>query len=194
MKDINTREDYSFEEIEEKESYIQCRNDLVNDYKMWATDIWMKVIRRAIEDAALCKTNRDHGIKLTEEEEQWEISALGFLFDPSWVVPFDDYFVDITCPKCQSIWSNLMSVVAAENSVCPKCKNSINPKYVTYNITEEQGIREIDLRELLSLWGVYNMEKFRNGCRHEIEILSKRKIPKQRKEKCQKKQLELTGI
>lgn len=178
MKNIDIREDYSNEITEEREITISSRNSLIEEYKKWPTDLWMKVLQRAIEDAAYCKSLRDADIELSEEEKEWEMSALSFLFDENHKIAFDDYLVDITCTKCNHVWPIEMSIVSAEMSICPVCNNNMSPKYVVYDITEEQSIREISLEELISLWGVNNIKTFREGCLNRIEELSKRKKPR----------------
>jgi hypothetical protein len=178
MKEIDIRETYDEEIREEREAVFSARQSISNDFKKWPTDLWMKVIQRAIEDAAFAKSLRDSGEELTDEVLDWEDSAIEFLFNDNHKIPFDDYVVEISCPRCGFEWSNQMSVVAAETSICSKCKYKINTKYIEYRIKKEQILKEISLEELVSLWGVNDIDRFREGCRKRIDELSKKKKPK----------------
>jgi len=178
MKEIDIRENYSKEIEEEREASFSARQSISNEFKKWPTDLWMKVIQRAIEDAAFAKSLRDSGKELSQEIIEWEESSLSFLFDPNHRIPFDDYLVEIACPKCEATWTNPMSVVSAEISICEKCKYKISTKYIEYRIIDEQVTREISLEELVSLWGVENMTMFRAGCRKRIDSLALKKSPK----------------
>ena len=182
MKDIDKRECYDEEESEEHYVTIESRQALSNTYKKWPTDLWMKVIQRAIEDAALAKSARDNDEVLSSEMAEDEDSALSFLFNNDHKVPFDDYEVEIICPKCSQRWNATMSIVSAEPSICSGCKYKISTKYIEYRITEKKVTAEISLEELISLWGVENIEAFRDGCWNRIEELSVRKKPKKKQE------------
>ena len=180
MKDIDKRECYLEEELEERSVTIESRQELSESYKKWTTDLWMKVIQRAIEDAALAKSARDNDEEISEEMNKWEDSALSFLFNNDHKIPFDDYLVEIICPKCGNAWTNAMSVVSAEPSICSGCKYKISTKYIEYRITNEEVVSEISLAELISLWGIEDIEGFRDGCWDRIEELSLRKKPKKK--------------
>lgn len=180
MKDIDKRKCYSEEEEEERYATIESRQELSESYKKWTTDLWMKVIQRAIEDAALAKSVRDNDEELSPEMAEWEDSALGFLFNNDHKIPFDDYRVQIICPRCGNSWTDAMSIVSAEPSVCSGCKYRISTKYIEYRITNEETTAEISLAELISLWGIDDIEGFRDGCWDRIEELSQRKKPKKK--------------
>lgn len=180
MKDIDKRECYSLEESEERSATIESRQELSESYKKWTTDLWMKVIQRAIEDAALAKSARDCDEEVLGEMAEWEDSALNFLFNNDHKIPFDDYKVQIICPKCKHSWTDAMSIVSAEPSICTECRYKISTKYIEYRITNEEVKSEISLAELISLWGVNDIEGFRDGCWDRIEELSQRRKPKKK--------------
>lgn len=178
IKEIDIREDYEEETSEEKQAYLSSRQPIINDFKKWPTELWMKVIQKAIEDAAFAQSLRNNGEQISEEIKEWEESALSFLFDDNHRIPFDDYMVEISCPRCGFTWTNYMSTASAETSICTECKYKINSKYIEYRIKSEQAIKEISLAELISLWGVENISMFRDGCKKRINELSQKKRQK----------------
>lgn len=178
MKNIDKRECYDDEELEERNATIESRQALFNSYKKWPTDLWLKVIQRAMDDAALAKAARDNDKVISSEMAEDEDSALSFLFNKDHKIPFDDYEVEIICPKCNIRWNAKMSTVSAVPSICTACKYKISTKYIEYRIANKKVKIEISLEELLSLFGIQNIEKFRDGCWKRIEELSLRKRPK----------------
>lgn len=180
MKDIDNRESYEIEELEERNTTLEARESLIQNHKKWPTELWTKVIERAIEDAAHAKGLRDSNKKLSFDAQENESSALSFLFDPKHKIPFDDYVVEITCPKCKHVWHKPMSEASASKSKC-KCKYKISTKYIDSKITNKIVKKEISLEELVSLWGVDDIEGFRDGCWRRIEEQSKQKGKKYKK-------------
>jgi predicted RNA-binding Zn-ribbon protein involved in translation (DUF1610 family) len=171
LKQIDIREDYSLEELEERYKIISAQQDITKEYKKWATDLWMKVIQRAIDDILLIRIMESNGEEITEEMKEWKESAESFLFDEDYYIPFDDYEVTIECPKCGSQWKKQMSTVVAEKSRCSKCKYKISTKYIDYRIISKDIKTEISLEELISLWGIENITLFREGCKKRIDDL-----------------------
>lgn len=156
----------------------------------------MKVINRAIEDLSLYKLMRAQGKELKEEEVELEQTAESFLFNENHRVAMDDYQVDIICPKCQHRWESMMSSAAGLESVCPRCSYKTNWKFTEYELTENQVIKDISLEELISLWGVEDIDGFRKGCRRRIQekVDNKLKLTKSKEMKKQKNQLELPNM
>lgn len=183
MKNIDKRESYLKEEIEERNSTISSRQSLSKEYKKWPTELWMKVIQRAIEDAALAKENRDKDKKISEEMKENEDSALSFLFNDDHRIPFDDFVIEIKCPRCNQKWKDTISKASEKNSVCSNCKYVINIKYIEYRITNEYITKSISLAELIEFWGVHDIEGFRDGCWNRIEELSRQKTKSKSKSK-----------
>jgi len=169
-----TRPSYEQVDAEDRYAQLSSRTDILS--KSFTTDLWMKVITRAIDDVALYQFMREEGKQLKEEEIEFEESAKAFLFDENHHIPIDDYQVNINCPKCESSWKSSMSEVAGTDSICPTCKYKTSWKYTIYDITDNQIIKEISLKELISLWGVENIIGFRSGCKRRIQQIVDKKI------------------
>lgn len=177
MKSSSTqhpRPSYNKVDAADREAQLTSRTDILS--KSFATDLWMRVISRAIDDVALFMFMRASGTELKEEDIEYEESANGFLFDDTHRIPMDDYLVDIDCQKCQQTWSEPMSQAAGSDSICPHCGNKTSWKYTTYRMTEQQVIRDMSLEELVSLWGVEDVKVFRSGCKRRIDELVKKKL------------------
>jgi hypothetical protein len=152
----------------------------------------MKVITRAIDDVALYEVMRAQDKELTEEEKEFESSANAFLFNEEHRIPLDDYKVDVICPKCENIWESIMSLAAGADSICPACNYKTSWKFTTYTVTNDQIIKDISLKELISLWGVDDIKGFRAGCKRRIgEIVSSKLKSIEGKKMKKKNQMEL---
>jgi len=172
------RPSYSIVDEEDREAQLNSRTNILS--KSFATDLWMKVISRSIDDAALYKFMRLTKKELKEEEEEFEASAWNFLFNDKHRIPMGDYLVDINCPKCEYIWTSYMSIAAGSDAICPTCKHKTSWKYTIYTITDDQVIRDISLEELIELWGVENISGFRTGCRRRINEIVEKKLKSER--------------
>lgn len=171
----------SYDIVDEKDriAHIASYGDVLN--KSFVTDLWMQVINRAINDIAQSRIMRALGIPLKEEDIDNEESAVSFLFNDNHRIPLDDYIVDVICQKCDHIWQNMMSVVSSTDMECPKCRSRSSWKYTIYRITEEQTIREISLKELVSIWGIEDIDLFRKGCERYIELTINKKLVRKQK-------------
>ena len=187
MKQFDIREDYNEEEQLERECIIESKDGartIINNYK----NLWVKVIKRAINDAALMRINipkwenklnhilserKKKKIKIEIEKMHGiENSALAFLFNPNHKIPWSDFTINVQCPKCKNEWKTLMSIAAEQTSKCSKCKYDISSKYIQYRIIEEEKEKEISLEELLYLFEIENIEEFRDKAWKEIEYKS----------------------
>lgn len=187
MKQFDIREDYTEEEKLERQCIIESKDSartIINNHK----NLWVKVIKRSINDAALMRINipkwEDKLKKTIDERKRKKIeieiekmnsiedSALAFLFNPDHKIPWDDFTINVQCPKCKNEWKTLMSVAAEQTSKCSKCKYDISAKYIQYRITEEYKDKEITLEELLYLFEIENIEEFRDKAWKEIEYKS----------------------
>jgi len=168
------RPSYTAVDNADREAHIESRTDVLN--KSFVTDLWMKVITRAIDDVALYQIMRHKGKILKEEDLENEASAKGFLFDDSHKIPMGDYLIDIHCPKCNKEWVQAMSIVVGQDSICPHCNHRTNRKYVDYTITEDQVIKDISLQDLIAIWGVNNIDSFREGVKDRVEEIIEKKL------------------
>lgn len=176
---MTTRPSYRKVDRDDREAQLASRSDVLT--KSFATDLWMRVIQRAIDDLALFRFMRAKGKTLKEDELKDEASAKGFLFDDDYTIPMDDYLVDVDCPKCNRSWTDKLSSVIGQNSTCPNCEYVVNKKYISYRITELQTIKEISLEDLISLWGVEDVDVFRTGINRRINEIVKSKLEKSNK-------------
>jgi ribosomal protein S27E len=161
------RPQYTQVDNDDREAQIGSRDNIFN--KSFVTDLWMKVITKAIEDVALYTVMRKKGKVLREEDLDNEHSAISFLFDKNHKVPLDDYLVNVSCPKCKKQQTAFISTVAGQDFYCSECDTLTNKKYIEYSITKSQKIKEISLKELIALWGVEDMDGFRAGLRRRID-------------------------
>lgn len=169
-----SRPSYKIVDNQERNAYISSRNDILT--KSFATDLWLKVISRAIDDLVMYQTYRAEGKELRDDEKEYEATAYGFLFDEEYTVPLDDYIAIVKCQKCNNETEKLMSLVISEDFFCPECKNKITAKTAVANIVSTKVKVEITLEELLSYWGMDNIKAFRIGCKKRIkELINKRR-------------------
>jgi len=160
------------EDFEEHEAIITSRTDVIN--KQNATDIWSRVVQKAIDDLALFLRMKQDNEKMSEEDISNATSAYGFLFSDDYTIPFDDYYIDIYCPGCDDIWMDKMSDAATTaNITCPLCGYKTSWSSLEYQISKEQNLCEISLPELLTYWGQNDIEGFRRGARERICQLAK---------------------
>lgn len=161
----------------EKEAYIASRNDVL--VKSFVTDLWLKVISRAIDDLVIYQLYRAEGKELKEEEKEYESSAYNFLFNDEYTIPLDDYNVLVSCCRCEHQTLKLISLVVSEDFVCPECKAKVSSKTALMNVLEKQCRVEITLKELLSYLNLNDIDSFRDGCKKRIkDLVGKRKRSK----------------
>ena len=167
------RYNYEQADIEDRDAHLTSRSQVIN--KSGEADLWIEVIQKSINDIALFKTLRQEGKKLTEEEEEYEESAWRFIFDDEYRIPMDDYLITITCARCEKKWNNYVSKASGSHVVCPVCRHRTSWKFATYEMEPEQVIREMSLSELLSLFGINNLDEFRTGVKKRVEELIQKK-------------------
>jgi len=165
-----SRPKYDHVDKEDRLAQLSSRTETIS--KSFVTDLWMKVLHRAIDDIVLFTTMRDGNIPLKEEEIELEKSANEFLFDDSHRIPMDDYIVNIKCSCCEdTIYTDNMSVLSAGDSICPTCSFKADEKLTKYEISSEFLVKDVSLAELLAMWNIYDVSGFRKGTRIRIEKL-----------------------
>ena len=168
------RPKYDHVDNEDREAQLSSRTETIS--KSFVTDLWMKVLHRAIDDVVLYTVMRDSGTPLKEEDLEFEQSAHDFLFDDSYRIPMDDYDVMIDCFGCKKYsYKDKMSVLSAGYSRCPKCYTTQEEKVTSYKIASGKPVKDISLEELLALWGIDDIDGFRKGTRARIEELVEKK-------------------
>jgi hypothetical protein len=134
------------------------------------SNMWIRVILRAVDDLILCEYKYRKNGSLTDEEMEFETTANGFLFDYQWRIPLDDYLVNVICQKCKRGKSaKPMSKVAGNSSVCECCGHKTSWKYVVYETIPGQDIKDISFNELISSWGFENVNSVREYLKQYIE-------------------------
>jgi hypothetical protein len=171
---MSLRPSYDESDTIDRNAHLASRSNV--SIKTFATNLWMRVISRAIDDIALYEFMREVGRELKDEEQECEASAVGFLFSDEHRVPIDDYLIDILCQKCGMEWESLISKVAGTSCTCPLCGNKTTWQYTTYEIVEDQEIKDISLQDLISLLGVEDIEAFRDGCNKKIDSLVNKRL------------------
>jgi DNA-directed RNA polymerase subunit RPC12/RpoP len=121
----------------------------------------------------LKKKNEENYRKILAKEREMdeiEYSALNFLFNDEHRIPWDDFIVEIKCPKekCKNTWKRMMSEAAATESICPHCGYRISTKYIDYRIQNEIIPRTINFKDILLLLGYDNFEEWRKQIKEVI--------------------------
>lgn len=168
------RPQYDQVDEEDRQAHIGSRSDILS--KSFVTDLWMKVIGRAVDDLVSINLMRQQGTPLKDEDKESEESAMSFLFDDNHRIALDDYLVDITCVNCMASLSEPMSQFTGGESICSGCNTPVDPKVCDYTITENQVYRDISLQELLATWDIDDIDGFREGVRNRIKSQVAKKI------------------
>ena len=179
-----------YDQVDEEDRMAQLGSRTNVLGKSFVTDLWTKVLHRAIDDIVLYRVMRENDVPLKEEDIELEMSAQEFLFDDEYRVPMDDYQIRTECHKCKKSYLDWMSCLSCASSYCPICNNKQDIKFSSYIILEEQQLKDISLRELLSIWDIEDVDGFRKGVKLRIESLvekkreaaSNRTLAKQKKE------------
>lgn len=161
------RIDYTNADLEDYLDYISTRNNIL--YKLNATELWIKVIQKAVDDLVYFDRLRKKGKILTKEQLEYEQSANDFLFDPNYTFPFDDYIVNITCSVCKKEFTIPMSLFSSNVEMCRDCSGGCTQDNAEFEITNVP--KEITLNDLLSFWGIEDIDNFRKLKYKQIEKL-----------------------
>lgn len=168
--------DYKLEDKLAREDYINSRNDVIR--KSDATELWTKVISKAIDDI-IYYTVLENKQNLKEEEEACRKNAREFLFNDEHRVPFDYYTIITQCPECNNTTELQMSDYISGIEMCNNCSAFYDTEETLYDIAKLN--KEISFRELLSIiWDIDNVEEFREGIERRIKMSVEKRI-------CQKK-------
>lgn len=138
-------------------------------------NLWGKVIKSAITDIVYYDTTKIlKNRKLKRKHKEWKISALNFLFNDDFFFPFDTYSIQFNCEFCHT--SNSCKITEYVNSlhVCSSCSKLLNNEETSFQIIEVK--KEINLRELLSVMGLENIEYLRKSFKKEIRDRIKERI------------------
>ena len=169
-----SRPKYDQVDNEDRLAQLSSRTATIN--KSFVTDLWMKVLHRAINDIVLYTIMKDNNIQLKEEDLEFEQSAYNFLFNDDYRIPIDDYNIVIMCSGCTRNYNDKMSILSAGDSRCPNCYTPQDEKTTEYTISTTSNVKDISLEELLTLWNIDDINGFRKGTKARIqELVTKKK-------------------
>jgi hypothetical protein len=172
-----------YKEADKADQFAQLssRNNVIG--KSFVTDLWTKVLHRAIDDIVMYTIMREAGTELKQEDLELEDSANSLLFNDEHRICMDDYRIIVTCLACKKHNVMYMSKFAQKECMCPHCDECLNNKETTYSYLDNQQIKEMSLAELLSMWDIHDIKRFRIGVRKRIGdlIVRKKKAAENRK-------------
>lgn len=146
--------------------------------------IWIMAIKKAQEDIVLIDILEEEfktGIsdKYTDELKEYQKSAYGFLFDDDYRINFDDYRIKYICSDCGlDKTTRMSSFIKGDQCFCGKINKF---ESVDYEIVE--NLKEISFKELLSLFDITYINKFRSMMKKRIEVLKVKKREKRIKQR-----------
>ena len=157
-------------------------------------NLWIDVIRQAVDDIVLIDILIEEGKEVKEEYHEYRQSAHDFLFNDSHLIIFDDYKISYLCSDCFKNVSTKMSEFI-NVSICPNCGKQNSIISTSYEI--EKISKEISLKELFSIFNIENINNFRESLEERIEFLKEKKRIKRKKQRAyqlKKKGLLVNGI
>lgn len=141
------------------------------------TDLWAKVISKAIDDIIAFELAKERkSVNIHKDIEPLAIEASHFLFSDDYFFPFDNYVICISCPTCTARHYIYMTEFSSSKFSCLCGYLFAEPNNINYDIHEQE--KEINLKELISLWGLNNIKKFRELLIKEIKTRKKQKFQK----------------
>ena len=176
----------------DREAQLTSRNNVIG--KSFVTDLWTKVLHRAIDDIVIYRIMKESSVELKPEDIELEESAYSLLFNNDHRICMDDYRVIVTCNFCNKTHTRYMSGFVRELLDCPFCKKTLNNKETEYYMLENQKVKNMSLAELLSMWNIHDVNRFRVGVKKRIEelIVRKKKAAENRKKAKQKRKTLMT--
>jgi hypothetical protein len=107
----------------ERDLYIDNRESTLG--KSWVTDLWVKVIKKAIDDLVLYTRISKNGGKLSEEELLYANTAYGFLFDPEYTIQIGN--MELTTAELISHW-DIEDIDKWREEIRKKIKELVNSR------------------------------------------------------------------
>lgn len=152
-------------------------------------DLWIRIILHAVEDIVLIDVLEEeskNGIsdKYTDELKYHQQTAYSFLFDDNYYIPFDDYYIKYLCPDCD-LYNTVKMSVFSNGYICSCGKKIIEPEEVDYELKEIK--KEICFREILNLFNIETVDKFRELLKKRIVKLKVLKRQRREKQRIQRK-------
>lgn len=158
--------DYYTVDKDFRDSYYGVRSDVTK--KLFETDLWKRVIEKAVDDIIYYEALEIKQGKIKEEEKEFVREARSFLFNDNHKIHFDDYLVSVVCSICNETEEVYMSHLASGLEMCNNCSVMYSPEDTDQTIKEVT--KEITLREILEMMvGFDGISYFRKIKEEEIE-------------------------
>jgi len=86
------------------DAYIGCRDDILS--RSWVTELWMRVIHKAIDDLAIAIRMYEDEEPLSEEDKYNADTAYNFLFVDGYTINIGDQekSMEVTTAELISMW------------------------------------------------------------------------------------------
>ena len=85
---------------EDRSNYLTSKHDILR--RSWVTELWMRVIQKAIDDLALFTRAHEDGEELSEEDMYYADTAYNFLFDPEYMIRIGK--MELTTEELIALW------------------------------------------------------------------------------------------
>lgn len=131
-------------------------------------DLWIKVIKRSIDDLVLFIDNK------TEIEQELFDSAHSFIFDDDHTIFLDNYWVLYHCQKCNNFIHELMSSFSMSYK-CSSCSSQVKGEDVYISDLMMYLNKECPAVDLFEMLGIEDIE----GMRKRVRALVKAKTGKE---------------
>jgi hypothetical protein len=86
--------------MNDRDDYLESRDNVLE--RSWVTELWMRVIQKAIDDLALFTRMHEDGEFISEENMIYANTAYNFLFNPEYTIQIGD--IEITVEELISLW------------------------------------------------------------------------------------------
>lgn len=86
--------------VDDRDRYLSSRDNILE--RSWETELWMRVILKAIDDLALYRRMHADGENLSEEDIFHADTAYNFLFNPEYTITIGN--MELTLEELLAIW------------------------------------------------------------------------------------------
>jgi hypothetical protein len=86
--------------VDDRDRYLSSRDNILE--RSWETELWMRVIQKAIDDLALYRRMHADGEELSEEDVLYADTAYSFLFNPEYTIMIGT--MELTLEELLAMW------------------------------------------------------------------------------------------
>lgn len=86
--------------VDDRDRYLSSRDNILE--RSWETELWMRVIQKAIDDLALYRRMHADGEELSEEDVLYADTAYNFLFNPEYTIMVGT--MELTLEELLGMW------------------------------------------------------------------------------------------